>query len=122
MQAEKALTAPDLQTRPVSPGPAQLPRLWPPVVFVGSFWLLHVVVGRLEKPYFYGFLYGMASAALLAILFFGWWWTRRSIRFSERLYSFGLVVGAGVVTAPLCDKSVAFSLPTVGLPVVLTAW
>jgi outer membrane protein assembly factor BamB len=122
MQAETTLTGSDVQTQPARTAPAAAPRLWPPVVFVASFWLLHLIVGRLEKPYFYGFLFGMASAALLAVLFFGWWWTRRGIRFSERLYGFLLVVGAGVAVAPLCDKSIRFSVPTVGLPLVLTTW
>src|SRR5262249_14856886 len=109
-------------TAPPPAAPAAPPRLWPPLLFVALYWGAAFVVGRVEKPYFYGFLYGMASAALLALFFFGWWWTRRGIRFSERLLTFGLVVGAGVAVAPLCDKSIWFGLATFCLPVVLATW
>jgi hypothetical protein len=80
-------------------------------------------VARLDKPYFYGFLYGMASAALLTFVYFGWWWTRRRIRLSDRLLGFLLVIVGGLIVAPLCDRSVGvFGLLFSGVPFALTAW
>jgi outer membrane protein assembly factor BamB len=81
----------------------------------------YVVVARLEMPYFYRFLYSMASAALLALPFFAWWLTRRRIPFSARLYGFLLVVGGAAVCGPLVHPSIGwFGLLMTGLPVVLT--
>src|SRR5262249_51963518 len=99
-----------------------LSRLWPPVAFVLAFWILHFVVGGLEKPYFYGFIYSMAAAALLTLVFFGWWWSNRRVRLSERLYGFVIVVGTGMLLTPYYHKSIWFGLPTIGLPAVLTTW
>ena len=122
MSAQMATTQPDEPTSYASPSSAKPPRLWPPVAFVGAFWIAYFVVGGMEKPYFIGFLYGMAAAALLVLLFFGWWWSRRRIRLSERLYGFVVVLGTGMIVAPFCHKSVWFGLLITGLPTVLTAW
>src|SRR5262249_8843518 len=97
-------------------------RLWLAVALVALFWVLQFVVARLDKPYFYGFLYNMGSAALLSLLFFVWWWTNRRIRLSQRLYGFVVLVGMGVVVGRLCHPSIWFGLLTLGLPVALTAW
>jgi outer membrane protein assembly factor BamB len=118
-------TAPSASTlaSPVSSSSASQPRLWPALVFVALYWAAAVVVGRLDKPYFYGFLYGMASAALLTLVWFVWWWTRRSIRLRDRLLGFLLVVVGGTIVAPLCHPSVGpFGLAFTGLPIALTAW
>jgi hypothetical protein len=97
--------------------------LWPPLTFVAVYWLAAVVVARLDKPYFYGFLYGMASAGLLTLVFFAWWWTRRRIRLGDRLLGFLLVLAGGVIAAPFCHPSVGgFGLAFTGLPAALTAW
>lgn len=110
-----------------APGPAAAPaappRLWPPVAFVAVYWAASFVVGRLDKPYFYGFVYGMASVALLALFYFGWWWTRRGVPLGSRLLGFLLVVGGGGVAYPLVHPSVGgFGLLFTGLPFALTAW
>src|SRR5258708_981847 len=97
-------------------------RLWPAIALVTIYWTAHVVVGRLDKPYFFGFIFGMAAAALLALPYFVWWWTRSRIPLSERLFGFLAIVGGGVVAAPLVDKSVGkFGVLFTGLPIVLTA-
>jgi outer membrane protein assembly factor BamB len=83
--------------------------------------VLHVVVGRLDKPYFVGFLYGMAAAAVLTLSFSIWWWLNRRIPITGRLYGFVLVVGGGAVAMLLCHPSIRFGLLTVGLPLALTA-
>src|SRR2546425_1157495 len=75
-------------------------RLWFAVALVTLFWVAAFAVGRIDKPYFYGFLYGMASATLLVLLFSVWWWTNRGLRLSRRLFGFALVVGTGIAVAP----------------------
>src|SRR5206468_37046 len=101
------------------------PRLWPGVVLVALFWVAFVVVNRLEKYYFDGFLYAMALPAVLVLLYSIWWWCSRRIPLAERVSGCLLVVATGLAVAPLCHKSVWFGLPTMGLPLalsVLTAW
>src|SRR5262249_19680774 len=106
-----------------SPAVAKPPRLWPAVALVGLYWILFFVMAGLDKAYFIGFLYNMASAALLTLLYFAWWWTNRQIRLLDRLTGFLLIVGAGVVVDPLCHPSIGwFGLLISGLPIVLTAW
>jgi outer membrane protein assembly factor BamB len=122
MQATTAGTHAD-RTAVEIPAKTKLPaRLWPALTLVTTFWIAFFVVGNLEKPYFVGFIYGMASAALLVLLFFGWWWTRRRVWLTERLCCTAIVIGLGVLIAPFCDKSIRFSLPTLALPFVLTVW
>ena len=97
-------------------------RLWFPIASVACFWVLNFVVSSVEKPYFVGFLYGMAAAAVLVLAYSIWWWTNWRIPFRERLFGCVLVVGAGLLIAPLSHKSMLFALPTLGLPAVLTIW
>jgi outer membrane protein assembly factor BamB len=85
------------------------------------YWVAHFVVGALEKPYFVGFLYGMAAPALLLLLFSLWWWFFARLGLAERLYGCLLVVAVGIAVAPLCHPSIWFGLPTGGLPIALTA-
>jgi outer membrane protein assembly factor BamB len=114
---------PSAQT-PVSPPayPATPRRLWVAVALVSLFWVLFFLVSRIDKPYFYGFLYSMASAALLVLLYSVWWWTNRGLRLSQRFFGFALVVGTGCLVAPLSDRSIWFGLLAVGLPAVLLTW
>jgi outer membrane protein assembly factor BamB len=87
------------------------------------FWVLHFIVGWLDKPYFYGFLYAMASAGLLILAYFAWWWTNRQIRLSDRMFGFALILGMGAAAEPLCHPSIGwFGLLMTGLPIVLTVW
>jgi outer membrane protein assembly factor BamB len=92
------------------------------VTLLGLYWLLFFVAGRLDKPYFVGFLYALISSGLLALTFFTWWWANRRVPLLERLYGFALVLGGGVLVAPLCHPSMVFGLLTLGLPLVLTTW
>jgi outer membrane protein assembly factor BamB len=108
--------------KPARPQPATPRRLWIPIVLVVLFWALFFVVGQIEKPYFYGFLYSMASAAVLVLLFSVWWWLNRGIPLRQRFLGLALVVGTGLAVAPLCHESMWFALPTIGLPAVLTTW
>jgi outer membrane protein assembly factor BamB len=122
MQAETTLTRiienPDLLlARPATPR-----RLWIAVLLLALFWVPFFFVGRIDKPYFYGFLYAMASAAVLVLLFSVWWWTNRAVPLSRRFLGFALVVGTGLGIGALCHSSMWFTLPTVGLPAVLATW
>ncbi len=109
---------------PPFPSPAAKPvRLWPAVALLALFWGGRLVVEQLDKFYFIGFLYSLASSGLLVLLFFAWWWTNRGIRLADRLYGFLVIVGGGLVVEPLCHPSIGwFGILTIGLPVVLTVW
>ena len=111
------------QTTEPTRSPASLPaRLWIAIALVTCFWVLNFVVSSLEKPYFVGFIYSMAAAAVLVLAYSIWWWTNRRIPLRERLFGCVLVVGIGLLVAPLCHRSMLFALPTLGLPAVLTIW
>jgi hypothetical protein len=77
------MNEPETLDRPVSgPIPAGAPRLRLrfPFICLLVFWVAFFVVGTFNKPYFFGFLYGMASALVVTLLFFGWWWLNRGLR------------------------------------------
>jgi outer membrane protein assembly factor BamB len=92
------------------------------VAFTALFWTGAVLIRQFELSYFVLFIYSMASAGLLVLLFLVWWWTRRGISLADRALGFLAVLATGVAAFPLCDKSVGvFGLLFTGLPVVLTA-
>jgi outer membrane protein assembly factor BamB len=122
MATETPSSSPAVPSEPDLAQPHRPPRFWPAVVILTLFWIAFFVVGALDKPYFYGFLYSMGAAGLLVLVFSIWWWTNRRIKFSDRVFGFILVVGLGVLVAPFCHRSIWFSLPTLGLPIVLTTW
>jgi hypothetical protein len=76
-------------------------RLKFPIGVVLIFWALHFVIGNLEKPYFYGFLFQMASAGLFILLFLSWWWFNRGLRLLEKFFGFVLIVAGGVIIGML---------------------
>jgi outer membrane protein assembly factor BamB len=100
--------------------PAGSPRLWPGVVLVTAFWVLQLIVGPLDKPYFVGFLYALASAAVLTLAYSVWWWLNRRIPLADRASLFGLVVAGGTVAMLLSHRSVAFAVLTMGLALAFT--
>src|SRR5262245_61303488 len=103
---------------PNSPKPLRLKFL---IGVVLVFWALHFVVGNLEKPYFYGFLFQMASAGLFTLLFLSWWWFNRSLRLSEKSFGFILMVVGGVITGTFSHRSITgWTLFLSGLPLVMT--
>jgi outer membrane protein assembly factor BamB len=96
-------------------------RLRFPIGLVLIFWALHFVVGSLEKPYFYGFLFQMASSGLSALFFFPWWWFNRSVRLSEKLLGFILIAAGGMITGTFSHRSInGWTLFLSGLPLVMT--
>jgi outer membrane protein assembly factor BamB len=123
MQAPTTQTPPNAPTKEGASGLLQPSRLWQAFGAIALFWVANFIVGRLEKPYFYGFLYAMGSSALLVLVYFAWWWTSRRIRFAERLYGFVLILGTGAVAQSLCHPSIGwFGILMTGLPMVLTVW
>ena len=103
---------------------AKLPKLLRlkfPIGLVLIFWMLHFIVGSLEKPYFYGFLFQMASAGLFTLLFLVWWWFNRGLRLPEKLFGFILIVIGGVITGTFSHRSITgWTLFLSGLPLVIT--
>jgi outer membrane protein assembly factor BamB len=103
-----------------------LPRLGFPTGLILIYWSLYFVVGGVEKPYFHGFLYGMASSLVFALSFLGWWWFNRSIRWPEKLAGFAVLVAGAWVAGRFSHRSInLLSFCSVGFPLVVTfviAW
>ena len=124
MQAETESSLRDeVLPQQFAPESVRMPRVRLPASFCGLFWLLFFVVRGIDKPYFVGFLYGMASAAVLTLAYFVWWFTNRRVRWLDRIFGFVSVFAVIAVAVPLCHASVGvFGLLTVGVPVLLTVW
>jgi hypothetical protein len=124
MQAETESSLRDeVLPQQFAPESVRMPRVRLPASFCGLFWLLFFVVRTIDKPYFVGFLYGMASAAVLALVYFVWWFTNRRVRWLDRICGFVSVFAVIAIAVPLCHASVGvFGLLTVGVPVLLTVW
>lgn len=110
------------QPAPSAAAPTAL-RLRLPMAAVLVYWVLNAVMARIEKPYFIGFLYLMASVALLVLVLLGWWMLNRRIPWTERLIGVLLLLGAGAAVEPLCHPSIGgyIGLALGGLPLALTA-
>jgi hypothetical protein len=81
------------------------------------------VIGRLEMPFFFRFLFGIADAALLTLPYVIWWWANRRIPLADRAYGFVLIVAGGAVAGLVCHPSLAgWGLLMSGVPIVLTIW
>jgi outer membrane protein assembly factor BamB len=90
---------------------------------IAIYWAATIVVGQMEKPYFVGFIFGLAAPTLLALFFLGWWWFSRRIRLADRVFGFLVVAGGGLVAWPLAHPSIGpFGLWMTALPTVLTVW
>jgi outer membrane protein assembly factor BamB len=102
-----------------------LPRIWPPILLLGIFWIMYSVLRWTELGNslgFTGWLFLLAVGALATLLFAVWWLAASRVAWAERLLVFGTAVLAGVGVAILSDKSAGAFLPNPGLPLVLTAW
>lgn len=100
--------------------PVSMPRLGFLTGLVVGYWALYFLIGSIEKPYYYGFMYGLASSLIFAIAFFSWWWSRRTIQRSEKIVGFLLIVGAGFAAGKFSDLTVNFfALCVGGLPLVV---
>jgi len=96
-----------------------LPRLRFPFVCLAGFWLLTFVLARFDKPYFVGFMSGLALSGLLTLLFMGWWWFNRRLRLWEKTAGFGLILFEAYLVGKFTHRSVTpFTLWAFGLPIV----
>src|SRR5215510_11698626 len=121
-------TSLDLQTSGAGSAPLarKLPRLRFPAVFLLIFWALSFIAAAIDKPYFVGFMYTLASTALVTLLFLGWWWFNRSLRLSEKCAGFAVLVVEAWVVGRFSHRSITFfTVWLVGLPIVaslIIAW
>ena len=102
--------------------PSGRPRLRFPFLCLLIFWIVSFVVAHLNKPYFFGFLYGMASVAIVTLLFLGWWWFNRRLNGWEKCAGFALVIGEAWFVGRFSDRSVNFfSLWISGSPLIASS-
>src|SRR5262245_50899974 len=123
MTTEAVRTAAPGQPQGTPAEPPSRPRLWPPVVLVLLYWGFHIVLQRLDLPFFVVFLAAMASCVLLTLPFIIWWLANWRIPFGERLLGLGVAAAGGTAAALLCDQTLGtFGVLFMGLPFVVTAW
>src|SRR5262245_25906141 len=121
--AENTTPRRPMSTEPMPTAPQKPLLLWPAVAVLALYWAGNFVVARLETFYFVGFLFNLASTALVAIFFLAWWWFSRRIPLRNRLYGFLLIIGGALIVEPFCHPSIGWwGLLMSGLPIVLTAW
>ena len=106
------------RTSSVEPSPSPRPlRLRFPFVALLLFWIATIVGSRIDKPYFIGFMFALATTALVSLCFLGWWWLNRGLRLWEKALGFlVLVAGAFVVSKNSHHTINAFVLWMAGLP------
>src|SRR5262249_59394940 len=97
MSVETPLVAPSVSAHTPWRSSDRRPRLWPAVAALAVYWAATLVVGQMEKPYFVGFLFGLAAPTLLALFFLGWWWFSRRIRLADRVFGFLVVLAGGLL-------------------------
>jgi outer membrane protein assembly factor BamB len=86
-----------------------------------GFWLLTFLLARFNKPYFVGFMAGLALSALVTIFFLGWWFFSRGLRRWEKLAGFALILSEAILVGMFTHHTVGgFTLWTIGLPLVGT--
>ena len=96
-----------------------LPRLRFPFLCLLTFWVLNPVVGAMNKPYFVGFMYSLAAAALITLAFLGWWWFNHGLRKWEKCAGFAFVVAEAWLVQKFSHHSISiFTLWIVGLPLI----
>jgi hypothetical protein len=114
-----------LDQRTAEPRTAQslrnLPRLRFPAACLIIFWTLFLVMSALDKPYFVGFMYGLASTGLLTLLFVLWWWFSRGLRWWEKSTGFAFMLAEAWVVGRFSHPSIGFfTVWLIGLPIVAT--
>lgn len=119
-----ALLAP-ARTQPENPSAeiAKRPRLWLPIVTVGSFWIFHFIAARVELPTFVRFLSTMAVSLALSLVFLSWWLFNRRVPWGERLAALAAAAIGGIVVAPFClERLGVWSLLFMAPPFLFTIW
>jgi outer membrane protein assembly factor BamB len=123
---EPSTLNPSVSQQPVESTERQWPRLLFPSVSLAVFWAASFGLRAINKPYFVGFMIGLALSGLLTLLAFGWWWFNRRLYWWEKFAGFGLVILEAVVVSRFADRSITpFALWISGLPVLGTlsvAW
>jgi outer membrane protein assembly factor BamB len=101
-----------------------LPKLVFPTGLVLFYWISQIVLGRIDKPYFIGFMSAMIIAALCALLFLIWWLFNKRLGRLEKFLGLALMT-AGIWIFPksgLVHKSVTgFVLFTPGFQIMMAA-
>src|SRR6478672_8998567 len=106
MSVETPLVAPSVPTRTPWRSSDRRPRLWPAITAIAVYWAATLIYGRVEKPYFYGFIFGLLAPTVLVLFLLGWWWLGRRIRLADRVFGFLVVVAGGLVALPQVHPSV----------------
>src|SRR5262245_53204957 len=107
------------------PASEKRPRLWPPALVLGMFWIVYSMISWSKLGVSLGvtgFLVVFGAGALTTLLFGIWWLAASRIGWRERLGIFGLAILVGVGVAILADKSALVFMLMPGFPLVLTAW
>src|SRR5262249_16587858 len=101
--------------------PSKLPRLRLPSVAVVLYWIVTFVLGAIDKPYFFGFMFGLLTVSLLTLVLLGWGWFNRTVRIGDKLFGFAFLLAVAVLVGRLADRSVSpFTLWISGFPLVAT--
>jgi outer membrane protein assembly factor BamB len=96
-------------------------RLRLPLIGLVLFWIVSLVVRAVDKPYFVGFFYGLASTGLITLLILGWWWFNRQLLWREKLLGFVFVLGEAFIVGKLSHPSInGFTLWMTGFPLIAT--
>jgi outer membrane protein assembly factor BamB len=98
-------------------------RLWPAVVLVIAFWTFLYVNYTFEMSQGPRFFSRMIAYAIAILAFFGWWLSRSKVSWRDRLLAVAVVIGYGVATCLITDKSMnAFALALSAFPLIVTVW
>ncbi len=105
-----------------APWHRRLPGLWFPFVCLLLYWGATLVAARVDKLYFVGFLVGIATTAILTLLWLGWWLLNRAMRWWEKVLGLVLIITEAGVVGHFADPSITgFTLWAAGFPLVATA-
>src|SRR5262245_43676531 len=82
------------------------PRLWPAFLLLALFFTIYKSFDWLELSMGNRFVYRMLNYAVLLLLFLIWWFAASRVRWSDRLFAFGVAVSSGIAAGYLADKTV----------------
>ena len=121
--ASDSSSTPPGEPATVAPAPPRPVRVWPGLFLVAVFWTFWSAIVFAGLPISTTFMSRAGAWALLTLSFPIWWLTNRTIRLSDRLWTFAVLVVGGAAAIALSDKSLgAFGVLFFGVPVVFTAW
>ncbi|HTL59769.1 MAG TPA: PQQ-binding-like beta-propeller repeat protein [Candidatus Limnocylindrales bacterium] len=105
---------------------SEIPRLRLPSMAVLLYWIATFVLAAIDKPYFFGFMFGLLTAILLTLVVLGWWWFNRAVRLRDKALGFAFLLAEAILVGRLADRSISpFTLWMSGFPLVATlviAW